>query len=437
MSGQGVRRAAYLGLGMPTALAGLLAAGLALLAAAVAMVPAIGWLVWLLAATSLGRLGAWEAWRARHLVDHSIEVPVLRVERGRGIDTDSVVWRQVGYWLVRPALAAFQVAGLSVVVGLPVVAVVALGYGWWRGWSPPWLNGDWSPQVTRPVLGLVAILVATKGVGPLTRGLVALDLHAAHALLGSREQELVEQVGELRSRRARAVDAAEQERRRIERDLHDGAQQRLVALGMLLGRAEARLGDREPAVRELLAAAKAEARSAVAELRNLTRGLVPPVLTDRGLDAALSALAGRSAIPVAIQVELDPRPSATIESVLYFAVSEALTNATKHARARRVSISVCRVPGSVAAEPDRISALIVDDGVGGARLEPGGGLAGLADRLAGVDGALRVDSPAGGPTVLTIEIPDGSARRPDPDMDTSTVPLARPAARAQKGATRA
>ena len=135
--------------------------------------------------------------------------------------------------------------------------------------------------------------------------------------------------------RQQVVDSVEAERRRMERDLHDGAQQRLVSLAMTLGRARSRLGDSNPAVKGLIEEAHAEAMQAIAELRDLTRGLHPPVLTDRGLDAAISAVAARAPVPVEVEVQVEPRPSLTIEAIAYFVVTEALTNVAKHAQAAR------------------------------------------------------------------------------------------------------
>jgi signal transduction histidine kinase len=197
----------------------------------------------------------------------------------------------------------------------------------------------------------------------------------------------------------------ETERRRIERDLHDGPQQRLVAIAMDLGMAQERM-DRDPAgARQLLDKAHSAAKEAVTELRQVARGIHPPVLTDRGLDAALSALAARSPVPVTIRVEVPVRPSPTVEAIAYFCVSEALTNVAKHARASSAQVSADLSEGQLRIE-------VRDNGIGGA--DPGGGtgLHGLADRVRAIDGSLRVDSPAGGPTVLTVLLPVKSAERP-------------------------
>ncbi len=191
------------------------------------------------------------------------------------------------------------------------------------------------------------------------------------------------------------VVAADSERRRIERDLHDGAQARLVSLAMELGRAKARFDDDPEAAKELVAQAHEEAKAALVELRGLVRGVHPPVLTDRGLDAALSGLAAICPVPVTVKTDMTGRPPAAVEAVAYFVVAEALTNVAKHSGATNCIVDV-RYDGSV------LHALVIDDGRGGARAD-GAGLSGLADRVQAVDGRLSVDSPPGGPTVIEVE----------------------------------
>jgi len=196
------------------------------------------------------------------------------------------------------------------------------------------------------------------------------------------------------------VGAAEAERLRMERDLHDGAQQRLVSVAMELGRAKARFESDPEGARDLIDRAHTEAKEALVELRQLVRGVHPPVLTDRGLDAAVSGLAALSPIPVAVSVEVPERPSLTIESIAYFVVAESLANVAKHARARHAAVDIRAAAGV-------LSIRVSDDGVGGA--DPaGGGLTGLASRVAGVDEKLGIDSPPGGPTVIEVELPCAS-----------------------------
>jgi signal transduction histidine kinase len=198
-----------------------------------------------------------------------------------------------------------------------------------------------------------------------------------------------------------AVDVAAAERRRIERDLHDGAQQRLVALAMDLGMAREKFAGDPQAARTLLDEAHDEAKRALAELRNLARGIHPAVLTDRGLDAAVSALAARSPVPVEVDIDLHDRPPGAIESTAYFVVAEALANVAKHAAATHAQVRITKEGGRLVVE-------VRDDGVGGADPAGGSGLTGLADRVASIDGRLTVASPQGGPTVVRTELPCGS-----------------------------
>ena len=212
--------------------------------------------------------------------------------------------------------------------------------------------------------------------------------------------ELHERIEVLESTRAGAVDVQESEARRIERDLHDGAQARLVALGMNLGMAEQRLVADPEAARGLLTEARLGVEEALRELRELARGIHPPVLTDRGLEAAIAALAHRSAIPVYVTADVSERPPAAVETAAYFVAAEALTNAAKHARASRIEVRIVREPKSLVVE-------VVDDGRGGA--DPGGaGLTGLRQRVEALDGTLTVVSPPGGGTTLHAELPCAS-----------------------------
>jgi signal transduction histidine kinase len=253
-------------------------------------------------------------------------------------------------------------------------------------------------------IGVLGLLITPL----LAQALVQVDILAARWLLGpGRDQteqvrQLSQRVQTLTQTREATVDSVETERRRIERDLHDGPQQRLVAIAMDLGMAQERL-NRDPAgARELLDKAHSAAKEAITEMRQVARGIHPPVLTDRGLDAALSALAARSPVPVRVSVDLPVRPSPTIEAIAYFCVSEALTNVAKHAQAQSAQVSVGASDGLIRIE-------VRDDGVGGAAAgatpADGTGLTGLADRVAAIDGTLAVDSPPGGPTLLTIVLP--------------------------------
>ena len=222
----------------------------------------------------------------------------------------------------------------------------------------------------------------------------------------ARVAELSARVDTLTETRERAIDSVEAERRRIERDLHDGPQQRLVAIAMDLGMAKQRLKSDPAGVEEVLDRAHASAKEAVADLRRVARGIHPPVLTDRGLDAALSALAARSPVPVSVNVHPGPRPQARLEAIAYFSVSEALTNIAKHsgATSARVDVGTRLVDGR-----EVLEATVTDDGHGGADPRQGSGLTGLRDRARAVDGEVLVSSPPGGPTVLTVRLPLAAA----------------------------
>jgi signal transduction histidine kinase len=310
--------------------------------------------------------------------------------------------RQIGYVLIRLPLGAAE-AGLAVamwsfalaMLGLPLFGWLLLRYDWQVGGPVP---GGAAAAAALSVLGLVLLLAAPR----LTRGLAAVDTAIARYLIGPGSQEdMTVRIGELERSRARVVDAAEAERRRIERDLHDGAQQRLVSLAMNLGRARARFADNPQAAKAIIDQAHAEAKKALADLRNLVRGVHPPVLTDRGLDAAISGLAALSPVPVTVRaVGLDARPPAAVEAIAYFVVAESLTNVAKHAGATHAEVMLGR-------HGDVLRVAIRDDGRGGAD-RCGQGLSGLADRVTGVDGRLSVHSPAGGPTVIEVELPCGS-----------------------------
>jgi len=258
-------------------------------------------------------------------------------------------------------------AGLSALLGLFMIGVwlcSGLGYFW-----PAWVIF---------ALGLAVVV------------------HAA-LLRSVRDGELQERVEELTVSRAGAVDAAEAQLRRIERDLHDGAQARLVALGMNLGLAEQQLGKDPERAAEHLADARAAASEALKELRDLARGIHPPILADRGLGPAIGALASHAAVPVSVDVELAGRPPAAVETAAYFVAAEALANALKHADAARIDVDVHE-------RGDDLVVRVLDDGRGGAS-EENGGLHGLRQRVEALDGSLRIASPAGGPTVIEAVLP--------------------------------
>ncbi|WP_437107507.1 sensor histidine kinase [Streptomyces sp. enrichment culture] len=231
----------------------------------------------------------------------------------------------------------------------------------------------------------------------IVRGLANADRVMVRGLL-SPSDELERRIAELESDRGVVVDTAAADLRRIERDLHDGAQARLVNLAMGLGLAKEKLLEDPDSAAAMVEEAHGEVKLALQELRDLARGIHPAVLTDRGLDAALSSVASRCTVPVKVTVDLAERPAAAIEGIAYFTVSELLQNVSKHSAARSAAVDVWR-------SEDRLFLQVRDDGRGGARLDGGTGMRGLADRLGAVDGLFVVESPEGGPTTVTAELP--------------------------------
>jgi signal transduction histidine kinase len=309
----------------------------------------------------------------------------------------TLLWAVTGADYFWPAWVWF---GLAVAVGAHVVILRALS-------APPDRHRALRihAEATALITAIYAAVWALAGGGdfwpvwPLSVFLPALAVHAIVVWQRSgREQELEERVDELTRTRRGAVDVQAAELRRIERDLHDGAQARLVALSMHLGRAEARLDD-QPELAELVRQAREEAGSAIEELRDLARGIAPPVLADRGLAAALEGLARRSAIPTRVEAEIPHRPPPVVETAAYFVAAEALTNAAKHAGG---------APARVRAllEGDTLVVEVSDSGNGGADPE-GGGLTGLRHRVEALDGRLTVTSPAGEGTMVRAELPCG------------------------------
>jgi len=316
--------------------------------------------------------------------------------------TDIQTWREIAYLallgplgLIGCVVVVAAWTGAAVLVLLPV-------------FNPMLANGG--AHVLTMVVDTVGetILMGAAGIGLalaapwIARSVAGAESRLAAGLLGPSERAaLSNRVDELRARREQLVEVVEAERRRIERDLHDGAQQRLVALAMNLGMAKDKFDKDPAAARALLDEAHADAKHAMVELRNLARGIHPAVLSDRGLDAALSSLAGKAPVPVAVEVWVPERPPAAIETTAYFVVAEALTNIAKHAGATRAAVTVARQNGHLKVE-------VTDDGIGGADATRGTGLAGLVDRVTAVDGTVHLSSPVGGPTILTVELPCAS-----------------------------
>ena len=308
--------------------------------------------------------------------------------------TDRTTWKEVAYlWLVQPVLGLVNFTVAVTAWAVPLWAITLPIYAiHGEGAAPELWSGrrldTWHEVLPVVVAGLVVLPLVPW----IIRAFAKLDAAVARACLSPSKVEA------LRETQARTVDIAMADRRQIERDLHDGAQQRLLSLGMDLGMALEKFESDPDAARGLVGDAHAELQRAIGELRNLARGIHPAVLTDRGLDAALSALAARSAVPVTLDVKLRERPPASVEATAYFIVAEALTNAVRYARATAVNVSV-REQG------DKLHIEVTDDGVGGAEERPGGGLAGLADRASSVEGSLRVSSPRGGPTIVAADLP--------------------------------
>lgn len=308
-------------------------------------------------------------------------------------------WRQLCYHLV--------VAPVIALCGLVTLAAWAAGLGFaaifaYSSLFPPLSQIQATPPKLKAALTLVGVLLLLVAAPLAAISSSWLDRRAATALLGpSRSLELERRVESLSESRAGVVDAADAERRRIERDLHDGAQQRLVSLAMNLGIARESLIDLPGPAKQVIADAHEEAKAALTELRNLVRGLHPAVLDDRGLDAALSGIAARAPLPVRLSVAVAERASPTVEAVAYFVVSECLANIARHSAAEHAEIDVRR-------SGETLLLVITDDGIGGADPARGSGLASLAQRTKSVDGRMQIESPAGGPTVITVELPCAS-----------------------------
>ena len=335
----------------------------------------------------------------------------------RTVLTDPAGWRACAYLVLKlpVAVASAVIASWVLVYGIPYLTFPL----WWEVLHqlgvvitvPPWLTWWKQDPVTvamsvRTLAGAFALVpvgaAVLLAVPWLARGIIRMDQGLIAEFLGP---PLPQRVRHLEQARAHAVDDAAARLRRIERDLHDGAQAQMVAVAMKLGLAREKLGDAvgrtaeadlERAL-ELLDTAHASAKQAITELRDLARGIHPPVL-DHGLGTALATLAASSGVPVELVVDLPERPSAAIETIAYFCAAELLANVAKHSGARHATLETVHVPGLLRV---RVS----DDGTGGARIEAGGGLAGLAERLRTVDGRMEISSPPGGPTVVTVEMP--------------------------------
>ncbi|HUA72413.1 MAG TPA: sensor domain-containing protein [Solirubrobacteraceae bacterium] len=312
--------------------------------------------------------------------------------------TDRAGWKEIGFMLllatVGTALGVIVLAlwsGAVAAIVAPAVHAAAPSrslLGRQTAWA---LIGIVIGGFVLAALTLLVTRGFAAGLAAIAKWLLAVDDRAV----------LAARVDTLEATRAAAVESADARLRRLERDLHDGAQHRLSYIAMELDRARAKLADDPEAASELLGRAHEESKRAMGELRDLVRGIHPSVLTDRGLDAAVSGLAERCPVPVDVDIHVDPRPSTAIETAAYYVVAEALTNVGKHAGARSASVDIHR-------DGSALSIWVWDDGQGGASRRPGSGLEGLAQRVEALDGSLTVTSPSGGPTVIRAEIPCGS-----------------------------
>ncbi len=342
----------------------------------------VGFLLLPFALLGIGLTGDVERWLLEATLDERIEAPV-RLRHGRGpvnfvltILKDPSYWRELAFVFLRMIVAPLAFA-------LPLFSLLFGVYLTTQG-------------LTAAVFGVAAVLLA-----PLTLlALTSVQVSMARTFLGADKQTLVARVDTAVHHRDLSIAAAEAERQRIERDLHDGAQARLATVALDLGRAKRRIeregGDHE--LTQIIDSAHNDAKEAIVELRNLARGIHPAVLTDRGLDAALSNVAARCTVPVHLDVHMLTRPAAHIESAAYFAVSELLTNITKHSQAGQAWVTV-------RGDEDRLRIDVSDNGIGGADHALGSGLLGLRDRMQSIDGELTIRSPLAGGTSCYIEIP--------------------------------
>jgi signal transduction histidine kinase len=386
--------AVVIALALAAALSWVVAVGAILLAAALRLGALLG-------GADRRRIGRWYGIAiapARLPVRESGE-PLIQAQRDWR--RSGAAWRLARYQLIRaPACAAaifvlllcwWTVIALVFVVPLRRQPTAPAFTSWVFGHGVLGIGAEVAAGLT----GFVVLLL----IPPLIRAFARLDAVLGQRMLGpDRTDILVGEVSRLTRSRALAVDAGDIERHRIERNLHDGVQPRLVSVAMQIDRARARM-DRDPAAAgELLRQAHSDAKEALADLRSIARGIHPAILDERGLDAALSALVAGAPVPVAVSVRLSRRPGHNQEAVAYFTAAEAIANLAKHASASHATLQISDESGALVVT-------VTDDGRGGAVVTPGGGLAGLAGRLSGVDGTLSVESPPGGPTTVTAVIP--------------------------------
>lgn len=387
-----------LAIGLLTGFAGLAAGlipfagvGLVLLVGLVYMLYAIGW---------------WETARVAGL--YRLEVPLPRFAprpepsfKGWLLSLwhqfiSGRMWRALANLLLASAIGLAALISIGVALwALTLLFAFVTGWGHWI--IPPFFSGGTG------IAGVVLMFLLSLAI---TVALAFLHRTLAIAIIGggAREAQLQAQARVSHEQRTGAVRAADVERTRLERDLHDGVQPRLVSVGMTLGLAQEMIDSDPAGAKELVAEAHTSTKAAITELRQLARGIHTSMLEDRGLDAALSALAARSHIPVTLDVNLPRRVNRDAEAALYFVIAESLTNAAKHSRASSARISVHLVEGPAPS----LWAWVADNGIGGARVSPGGGLDGISNRVLAAGGTINISSPEGGPTTIEVQIPCAS-----------------------------
>jgi signal transduction histidine kinase len=327
------------------------------------------------------------------------------VPRGvRAVLADPATRRELA-WAAVHAVSGFWLGLIGLLLPLLALRDLTFPLYWWA-LPPDGVNSslgfpvapDWRGVSLVFVLGLAWVAVIV-GLAP---GMARLQARPGRRLLpGHADADLAVQVAHLTATRAAALDAHVVELRRIERSLHDGTQNRLVAVTVLLGAARRALGRDPASADEILERAQTAAEQALAELRAVVRSILPPVLLDRGLAGALAGLAADSPVPCSVEVDIEGRCPASVEATAYFVVAEALTNAARHGHARSVAVTVRR-------SGDRLGVRVVDDGRGGADEGRGSGLVGIRHRVEAHDGRLTLTSPHGGPTTVEVELPCGS-----------------------------
>ncbi|NUP43913.1 MAG: sensor histidine kinase [Streptomyces sp.] len=408
------REFGYALLNLPMAITGFVWTVTMLSVSAGLLVTFVGLPLLVLALLGCRAIGRVERARARSLLLLEVDEPGPVRTKGTGFLSrtgsqiaSGVNWRHAVYMLVH---FPWGIVTFTVSISFLTYGWGLLTYPLWRWVFPVYFGQDglqvygsgdghhgWWLHTPADMLLCVVVGGLLVLLSPwLIRGMAHVDRMLVYGLLGP--SRLDDRVTELESDRGAVFDTAAADLRRIERDLHDGAQARLVALAMDLGLAKEKLLEDPSAGAAMVEEAHGEVKIALQELRDLARGIHPAILTDRGLGPALSAVAARCTVPVAVTVDLPARPVPAIEGIAYFTVSELLQNVSKHSGASRATVDVWQVE-------DRLMLHVSDNGRGGADLAAGSGLAGLAERLDSVDGVLAVDSPSGGPTRITAELP--------------------------------